>query len=532
LKKQKSAFRNPALVCCFGFLLALLAGCMTDPAQSCADDLNSTLHLEWRKNGLTPVSPADDAAFLRRVRLSLTGRAPARDEIRDFCADKASDKRAKLIRRLLNTEEYADMMAMRYADIFRVKSEFPINLWPNAVQVCSRYLREAAAQDKPFCELAREMLTASGSNFRVAPANYFRAAADHTPEGLAKMTAMTWLGIRLEKLPPHVTKDMAPFFSRIAMKSTGEWKEQIVYLNPAEKVVTATAPDGTKFTVHSPAQDPRAVFADWLIADHDLQFSKAWVNRAWFWMFGTPLAGTQPDDMPVPAGWPSASSAPVPELNANLLAELAGEFHRNGGKMRLLLETICLTDAYQADWKTVPAEQAKAAACFAVYPVHRHDAEVILDLLGDLTGRRERYKSVIPEPFTILPPETRAVQVLDGSISTGTLDTFGRPPRDSGLAAERNNAVTGAQRLYLMNSTALYNAIRTMCEKKMLTKFKKQTELVDACYLAVLSRHATKAEQDAMKKYAKTLPQKGRLRTVAMDLIWCLVNSKEFLYQH
>lgn len=236
--------------------------------------------------------------------------------------------------------------------------------------------------------------------------------------------------------------------------------------------------------------------------------------------------------MPVPAGWPGSRKTEVPAFNERLMALLAEEFHRNGGRMRALLETICLTDAYQADWKTIPAEQAKAAKSFAVYPVHRLDAEVIVDLLGDLTGRRERYRSVIPEPFSILPPTTRAVQVLDGSISTGTLDAFGRPPRDSGLASERNNAVTGAQRLYLMNSTELYNGIRNLCDRKLLKKYRKQPELADACYLAVLSRHATKEEQAEVDRYAESLPEKGRMRALAMDLVWCLINTKEFLYQH
>ena len=279
-----------AMICCIGFGLAFFAGgCQIgNREQTCTDELNLVLHQEWQKENLTPVAPAEDAVFLRRVRLGLTGRVPSSKEIRNFCADKSPDKKAKLIRHLLNTEEYADRMALHYADLFRVKSEFPINLWPNAVQVYARYLRNAAANDYSLRVMAREMLTASGSNFRIAPANYFRAAADHTPEGLARLSAMTWLGIRLEKLPPDVTAGMAPFFSRIAMKDTGEWKEQIVYTDPADALVKATAPDGEAFTIHSPGQDPRSVFADWLFEDRDRQFSRAWVNRAWFWMFGTP----------------------------------------------------------------------------------------------------------------------------------------------------------------------------------------------------------------------------------------------------
>jgi len=523
------------LIFCLGLLLLSCHICAVSPAQSAlagATGVNTVLYTDWQRENLMSIPRADDATFLRRVRLDLTGRAPSVEEIEQFCGDESPTKREALIRRLLDSEEYADMMAMRYAELFRVKSEFPINLWPNAVQLYHRYLREAALQDKPLRDVAYEMLTSSGSNFRVAPANYFRAVADRTPEGLAKATLMTWLGIRLEKMPAGSVEKLSPFFSRIGKKSTAEWKEEIIYTEPGEGILTATAPDGTRYSIDIAKEDPRVVFANWLREDKELQCSKAWVNRAWYWMLGVPLSGDSTDDMPIPTKWGGPSSGKLPELNEKLLTTLAKDFHATGGKMKELLATICLCDAYQADWKTAPVLQEKAEKHFAVYPVHRIEAEVVVDMLADLTGHHEQYRSVIPEPFTILPEGTRAIEITDGSISSATLDTFGRPPRDSGAASERNNAVTGSQRLYLMNSGILYKDLEKLAKQQLGKSNKKVEELIDACYLQVLSRRATEEEVELIKAYARELPKNDRRRAVAIDLLWSLVNSKEFLYHH
>lgn len=494
-------------------------------------EINALLHEDWQRENLAPIPQASDETFLRRARLDLTGRAPSLEEISQFCADDSPDKRERLIRRLLDTPEYGDLMAMRYADVFRVKSEFPINLWPNAVQLYHRYLREAALHDKPFRELAYEMLTASGSNFRVAPANFFRAVADRTPAGLAKATALTWLGIRLEKMQPGTIEKMAPFFSRIGRKSTAEWKEEIIYTEMSDGEFLAVAPDGTEYSINAAEEDPRKVFADWLIEDRALQCSKAWVNRAWHWLFGVPLSGKLPDDMPIPPEW-GGQTAETTELNARVLTTLARNFHASGCKMKALLETICLSDAYLADWKTTPDQQQKAEEHLAVYPVHRIEAEILVDILADLTGHHEKYRSVIPEPFTILPEGTRAIEIPDGSISSATLDAFGRPPRDSGAASERNNAVTGAQRLYLMNSGILYKNLEQLARRKLLREHKKIAELADACFLLTLSRHATQEELKVLREYAESLPNKNRQQSLAVDLLWSLINGKEFLYHH
>ena len=110
-------------------------------------ELNNILEKHWKKANLSKVAVSDDYTFIRRATLDLTGKIPSVQQIKSFVADKTPNKRAILIKTLLASPSYADLTAQRYAHIFRIKSEFPINLWPNAVQLYFRYFHDAAAKD-------------------------------------------------------------------------------------------------------------------------------------------------------------------------------------------------------------------------------------------------------------------------------------------------------------------------------------------------------------------------------------------------
>jgi hypothetical protein len=166
----------------------------------------------------------------------------------------------------------------------------------------------------------------------------------------------------------------------------------------------------------------------------------------------------------------------------------------------------------------------------AVFPVRRLESEIINDVLAVLTQTRERYVSVIPEPFTFIPRDMSAVSLADGSMSTGTLDKFGRSPRDSGKLSERNNNSTGAQRLHLMNSGLLFRQITRMPGLffKGGMNWNKQ---LDRAYLAVLSRYPTQQERAAARRYHDQTPPRVRWK-FWQDLFWTLVNTSEFSYHH
>src|ERR1017187_8817267 len=144
-----------------------------------------------------------DAVFVRRVYLDVIGTLPTAKEARDFIADPdTKNKRRLLIDRLLERDEFADYWAMKWGDILRIKAEFPVNLWPNAAQAYHRYVHASIAANKPYDQFAREMLTSSGSNFRVGPVNFYRAIQNRTPEGIATAVALTFMGTRVRSRNP------------------------------------------------------------------------------------------------------------------------------------------------------------------------------------------------------------------------------------------------------------------------------------------------------------------------------------------
>ena len=502
--------------------------CITSKMNRIQEDCRK--HLE-----LPEMQRASDPVFVRRAYLTAAGRIPTLAETQRFLRDKSPDKRGKLIDKLLASREHADLIAMRFADMLRVKSEFPVNLWPNAVQAFHEKLRTDILNNRPYSEMAYEMLTASGSNFRVPYANFFRGSGDRTPAGLAKITALTFMGLRVEKLPEDKRKEFEAFFSRIRFKSTSEWKEELVFTAPEAVRLKTWLPGCGSFTINAPDEEPRLILAKALVSDDNPYFARAMVNRVWSWFFGKGLIDPADDITPERGSWDRFAAgiglASVP-ANEKMLELLTEEFRRSGYDMRRLFRVIMNSGAFNAASVAPSGDVTVTEKYFLTYPVRRLEAEVISDSIGVLTGNFGRYSSVIPEPFTFLPPGTRAVQIADGSISSVRLDLFGRPSRDSGKISDRNNRITGAQRLYLLNSNTVYWQV-TNLGKQIGRRCKWQLERrgIGEIYLRILSRNPTPLEKKWVMDYSRSLPKKLR-GNVWPDLCWVLVNSKEFLYYH
>lgn len=486
------------------------------PANPIDEKVQALLH----KQGITPANICSDAVFVRRAYLDVIGTMPTATEADNFLKDNSPGKRAALIDALLQRDEFSDYWGLKWGDILRVKSEFPINLWPNAVQAYDRWIRASIRENKPYDQFARELLTSSGSNFRVAPVNFYRAVQSRDSAGLAAGVALSLMGTRLENWPAAKRAEMALFFSRVAYKKTGEWKEEIVYPDlTATTPLVATFPDGVKVTVPA-GQDPRQAFADWLISPNNYWFGRAIVNRIWSWLMGRGIV-QEPDDI-------RSDNRPV---NPELLGYLEQELVKGKYDLKHIYRLILNSATYQQS--SIPAgQQADAEAVFAVYPVRRLDAEVLLDALCWIGGDGQGYCSQIPEPFTWIPESHRAITLPDGSITSAFLEMFGRPTRDTGLESERNNNATEAQRLYLLNSKDIQQKVeRSRMLQKLLDAAKgNRHDLVTWVYLTILSRYPSDAEIAAADKYAATpgLWPKQSLD----DLAWALVNSKEFLYRH
>ena len=474
----------------------------------------------WQKHDIKPAMACSDEVFVRRVYLDCIGTLPTIEEASSFLQDRRPRKRALLIDALLERDEFADYWSLKWCDLLRVKSEFPINLWPNAVQAYHRWVHDANRDNMPADQFARELLTASGSNFRNPPVNFYRAMEENDPATIARVVALTWMGSRIDTWPEERRHEMEAFFSRIAFKPTAEWKEEIVQLAPEPSgPMQVVFPDGTQAVVPE-GQDPRVVFADWLITGKNPWFARNIVNRIWFWLLGRGLIH-EPDDI-----------RPGNEcVHPRLLLALERELVSHRYDMKTIYRLILNSHLYQQS-SIAQCDQAKAEKYFACYPVRRLDAEVLIDAINGIYGGKETYSSQIPEPYTFIPEEQRTIILADGSITSPFLELFGRPSRDTGMLSERDNETTRNQRLYMINSTHIQRKIERSDPLRQLIRGArgKPNVVVNMLYSRLLSRPPTEHELAVANEYFKNGGVK--FHEAAIDLAWALTNSKEFLYRH
>ena len=496
--------------------------------------------------GIRPAAACSDSAFVRRVYLDAIGTLPAAGEVKDFLADTDPNKRRILIDRLLDREEFADYQTLLWCDLLRVKSEFPINLWPNAAQAYHRWIRTAVKENKPYDRFVRELLTASGSNFRVPPVNFYRALRDKEPETVAGAVALTFMGTRVESWPKERLSEMALFFRGIKYKKTAEWKEEIVFVDlfdaSAEGIGRRPAigvfPDGARVDL-PPDVDRRRVFAEWLTGRENPWFARNVVNRIWYRLFGIGIIH-EPDDI----------RDDNPPANCELLAVLERELVEADYDLKHVYRLILNSATYQRSC-IATTRRPEAARHFAHYSPRRLDAEVLIDAICSVTGTHETYSSLIPEPWTFIPTKEHSIRLADGSITSPFLDLFGRPARATGFESERNNAPTPSQKLHLLNSSHIRKKIESKPEDtppaealrfgRGRRRFRGASESpatstaltaaeVTEIYLKTLSRYPTKSELATIARYAKLTEGEGS--EARIDLIWALINTPEFLYRH
>jgi len=484
------------------------------------NDIDILVISTLRKKGIEPTNLCSDEAFIRRVYLDVAGTLPNPQVVSKFLKARRSDKRSILIDNLLERNEFADYWSLKWCDLLRVKAEFPINLWPNAVQAYHRWIHDAIRENMPYNQFVRELLTSSGSNFRVPQVNFYRAIQGQEPSAIAGAVALTFMGVRLENWPESRRADMEVFFSRVAYKKTAEWKEEIVYLDPAPAdTLEAVFPDGSNVRIKS-GNDPRKVFTKWLIAPNNPWFARNIVNRIWSWLLGRGIIH-EPDDI-------RSDNLPV---HPQVLIYLQKELVKANYDLRHIYRLILNSRTYQQS--SIPrSDHPDAEALFAHYPVRRLDAEVLVDALCWISGTQESYSSPIPEPFTFIPKEHWSIELADGSITSQFLEMFGRPARDTGLESERNNQPTDAQRLHLLNSTHIQDKIKSSWKFRKLVKQARRNRqmLINRVYLIILSRYPTQSESATAKNYFQT--EGLTLKQAVEDMAWALINTKEFLYRH
>lgn len=523
-----------------------------EPPQP-AGQIDEIVFAKLKSLGIQPTL-CSDAVFIRRAHLDLTGTLPPADEARAFIQNASPNKRIALIDRLLDQTAHVHYWTMKWCDVLRVKAEFPVKLWPNAAQAYHRWVWESIARNKPYDQFARELLTSSGSNYRVGPVNFYRAIQDNTAGGIASTVGLVLMGTRVDFWPEERRANLEVFFSQVGYKPTSEWKEEIVFWDPLHSTsvpssiapgidsiaqsITATNqiaqalaepltgngplevvfPDGSQATI-SPDRDPRQVFADWLIQAENPWFTKSIVNRTWAWAMGRGIIH-EADDIR------DDNLASIPELLSNLQQDLVAHSY----DIKHLKRQIFTSTTYQ--FSSIPSVKTpEAEANFASYKLRRIEAEVLIDAVNGITGSSDLYTSAVPEPFTYIPKQMTAVALADGSVTSSFLTLFGRSARATGLENERVSELASPQWLHMLNSTAIQNKLQNGPTLAAIASADgKPEEITEQLYLTVLSRFPTESDIQAAKEYAASGVTKGR--DVWFDLAWALLNSPEFLMRH
>ncbi len=489
------------------------------------DDLNLR---KLESLGIPPSPPSTDAQFLRRASLDATGTLPSAEAVRAFLADPDPNKRAKLVDRLLASPEFVDYWAYKWSDLFLVSSK---KLAAPAMWAFHRAIRQAVAEDLPWDQLARRIVTARGSTLENGAANYFVLHRD--PIDLTENASMAFLGMSLtcarchnhpmEKWTQDQYYGMANLFARVSLKDGPEKGDVVVsptaegeVLHPRKGRPMAPQPlDGLALAIED-RNDRREAFADWLAAPENPYFDRAIVNRVWRNFFGRGLIEPE-DDL----------RATNPPSDPDLLARLVEDFRQDGRSVKRLARRIMTSACYERSSEPVPGNEGDGKF-LSHYLVRRLPAEVLLDAFSQVTHR--------PSDFTGYPKGWKSLQLPDAQVANAFLDSFGRPERANTCSCERSAEPSVSQALNLANGETLNAKIRDDqgAAAILASSGKADADVVETLFLSALARFPTPKEREQLSailaEAASADKDPAARRHAVEDLFWAVLTSKEFLF--
>jgi hypothetical protein len=498
--------------------------------QNIIDELAAA---KFRELGIEPSALCDDATFLRRAFLDAIGTLPTTDETRAFLASDDPQKRSKLIDRLLGltgdpaqdiyNDAYAAYWSLKWSDLLRNTSA---SLGEQGMWSMHNWIRESFRTNKPFDGFVRELITARGSLYSVGPANYFRIHRDSS--ALAESTAQLFLGVRMEcakchhhpfeKYSQEDYYGLAAFFSRVGTKTSEEFGlfggEQVVVVRDTGDVKHPRTNQTMKPKALEAAEmdhplDRRMPLADWLTSKENDYFAQNVVNRYVAYLLGRGLVEPV-DDL----------RSTNPPSNPALMEALAKHFVDSKFNLKLLMREIMNSRVYQLDSQPT-ASNAADNVFYSHYAVKRLTAEPLVDALDRVTLVQTKYKN--------LPLGTRAIELPDAEYGDYFLATFGKPKRVSVCECERPLDPSLAQALHTLNGDTLADKIASKQGRiaQLLKDKKSPREIVEEIYLATLCRPPSDAEQKQAEEF---LAEYDNSEEVYQDLLWAIINSKQFLF--
>lgn len=515
------------------------------------------LQVEWRRLGLLPSRMTSDAEFVRRVYLDTIGTLPTPEEVNAFLRECEAERREemrkrgneemagpagtfphfpissfppanareRLVDRLLDRPEWVEYWSLYFGDIFRNNREV---IGAKAMWAFRGWIQSSLREGKPYNQMVRELIGASGSAFRNGAANYYAIA--QTPEELAETTSQLFLGVRIQCTKCHNhpferwTMDdyygFAAFFARVQRKGRPQLGAQgsDFLILPAvkgevkhPKTGVPVAPKLLNGAEVGYEGDPRQALAAWLSAPENPYTARTIVNRIWARLMGRGLIEPV-DDV----------RSSNPPTHPELLDALIREFIAANFNLKRLMRTVLTSAAYQLA-SDATKQNAKDDRFYSHYRVRRLTAEQLLDAICDVTG--------VPEPFEGLPASFRAISLPDPKVRVPLLDTFGRPERVAVCECERSVDSDLSQTLYLINSEFLQGKLAAPGGRitALLKAGKSDEAILTELYARAFSRPPSASELASGRRFVS---EAATRQEGLEDVLWALLNSGEFVLQH
>ncbi|MBI3861020.1 MAG: DUF1549 domain-containing protein [Planctomycetia bacterium] len=501
-------------------LLSALVACLIGAAVAQGDDLSKAspeavsaridrlFEQAWLSAGVAPAPLADDATFLRRVTLDLTGLIPTAGEIRAFQADSRPDKRQIVIADLLTRPRHSNHLARLWREIL-----LPRNTDATAVAAFEAWLQNRFQQNLVYDRLVQDILSARGTVAQSEPAIFF-AANSTKPEDLAASSSRAFLGLQVRCAQCHDHPfaswkqsdfwGFAAFYARVQGPAGAGDQTPVDDRADGEvrhpKTLKAMIPqflDGRQFA-ESTAEPRRAVLARWITAADNPFFARAAVNRAWWLMFGRGLV--QPvDDL----------GANNPASHPEVLKLLADDFVAGGFDLRRTLQIIAGSKVYQLASQEGGAREG--AAAYTAMAVRSLSAAQVYDALLQASGQR------VSSPTPEMIRERSAFLAQFDAPSRDALEFQGGIPQVLSL-------LNGSMVARLTDPTTS-DLIAALADSPFLN----DRQRIETVFLATVSRSPRNNEWEPMLKIFESKHTAESRAQALGDILWALLNSSEFV---
>ena len=513
-------------------------------------------HQKLRQLQYLPSGVCDDSTFIRRLSLDVRGLLPAPNEVTAFLEDKQADKRSRLIDRYLDSVEHARFWSLRLADLLRINLK---TLSPDRADAYSSWVFQSVRDNQPYDQFVRELLTSRGKTSAVQAANFFRTSAD--TKTTTETVAQLFMGSRVMCAQCHNhpyeswTQDnyyqIGAAFHQVDRKGLNKKNNANVEVtltfkrglaNPRTGVVQQPWPTNV---VRKADEDFRVEFANWLTAAENPYFARVAVNRIWAHLMGRGIV------MPV-----DDYRSSNPPTNSELLDALAADFTKSSFDRKHMLRVMLNSQTYQRSSETndfnvtdeqlfshakvrmLSAEQMQDAVHRLCLGTQEYDklqqdrvvAEKAVSNAIKQAGAGSNFKALKAARDKLKSIEDKLKQHYMSQAAwpkqTPFLKAFGQPERMTACACERREEASLEQALQLINNNVVRSAVASAGRR--LTQL-SNPQIVDLIYLAAFSRHAKPSERTSVENFLAAADDRV---SAIEDVVWAIINTNEFLFQH